>query len=75
MPCCSGLEPALVEVSVGHQVACYLYQSLYRLRLTRLAVNYAIDRKTINGVERMGLGRMSGAIIPRGLEFALALEP
>jgi peptide/nickel transport system ATP-binding protein len=25
MPRCSGQEPELVEVSAGHQVACYLY--------------------------------------------------
>ena len=41
----------------------------------RLAVNYAIDKQEINEVERQGLGRMTGSIIPRGLEFALPLEP
>ncbi|MGH8064498.1 MAG: ABC transporter substrate-binding protein [Candidatus Entotheonellia bacterium] len=41
----------------------------------RLAVNYAIDKQVINEVERQGLGRLTGSIIPRGLEFALPLEP
>jgi peptide/nickel transport system substrate-binding protein len=44
-------------------------------RRVRLAANYAIDRQAINEVERMGLGRLTGSIIPRGLEFALPLEP
>jgi peptide/nickel transport system substrate-binding protein len=41
----------------------------------RLAVNYAIDKQAINEVERMGLGRLTGSIIPRRLDFALPLEP
>jgi len=41
----------------------------------RLAVNYALDKQAINEVERMGLGRLTGSIIPGGLDFALALEP
>jgi len=41
----------------------------------RLAANLAIDRQAINEVERMGLGRPTGSIIPRSMEFALPLEP
>jgi len=41
----------------------------------RLAANLAIDRQAINEVERLGLGRPTGSIIPRGMEFALPLEP
>ena len=41
----------------------------------RLAVNYAIDKQAINEVERMRLGRLTGSIIPRGLDFALPLAP
>ena len=41
----------------------------------RLAANLAIDRQAINEAERMGLGRPTGSIIPRGFEFALPLEP
>src|SRR6266540_6707261 len=41
----------------------------------RLAANLAIDRQAINEVERQGLGRPTGSIIPRGMEFALPLEP
>jgi peptide/nickel transport system substrate-binding protein len=41
----------------------------------RLAANLAIDRQAINEAERMGLGRPTGSIIPRSMEFALPLEP
>ena len=44
-------------------------------RRVRLAANYAIDKQAINEVERFGLGRVTGSIIPRSLEFALPLEP
>jgi ABC-type transport system substrate-binding protein len=40
----------------------------------RLAANLAIDRQAINEVERMGLGRPTGSIIPRNFEFALPFE-
>src|ERR671925_1340099 len=41
----------------------------------RLAANLAIDRQAINEAERMGLGRPTGSIIPRTMEFALPVEP
>jgi peptide/nickel transport system substrate-binding protein len=41
----------------------------------RLAANYAIDRQAINEVERFGLGKVTGSIIPRSLGFDLPLEP
>jgi peptide/nickel transport system substrate-binding protein len=44
-------------------------------RRVRLAANLAIDKQAINEVERMGLGRPTGSIIPRNFEFALPLEP
>ena len=44
-------------------------------RRVRLAANLAIDKQAINEVERMGLGRLTGSIIPRSFEFALPLEP
>src|ERR671922_824398 len=44
-------------------------------RRVRLAANLAIDKQAINEVERLGLGRPTGSIIPRSLEFALPLEP
>lgn len=44
-------------------------------RRVRLAANLAIDKQAINEVERMGLGRPTGSIIPRSFEFALPLEP
>jgi len=44
-------------------------------RRVRLAANLAIDKQAINEVERLGLSRMTGSIIPRVFEFALPLEP
>jgi len=44
-------------------------------RRVRLAATLAIDKQAINEVERLGLGRPTGSIIPRALEFALPLEP
>jgi peptide/nickel transport system substrate-binding protein len=44
-------------------------------RRMRLAANLAIDRQAINEVERMGLRRPTGSIIPRHFEFARPLEP
>jgi peptide/nickel transport system substrate-binding protein len=41
----------------------------------RLAANLAIDKQTINEVERMGLSRLTGSIIPSALDFTLRLEP
>jgi peptide/nickel transport system substrate-binding protein len=44
-------------------------------RRVRLAANLAIDKQAINEVERLGLGRPIGSIIPHTLEFTLPLEP
>ena len=44
-------------------------------RRVRLAATLAIDKQAIHEVERLGLGRPTGSIIPRALEFALSLEP
>jgi peptide/nickel transport system substrate-binding protein len=41
----------------------------------RLAANLALDKQTINEVERMGLSRLTGSIIPSALDFTLPLEP
>jgi peptide/nickel transport system substrate-binding protein len=40
-----------------------------------LAASLTIDKQAIIEVERLGLGRPTGSIIPRTLEFALPLEP
>jgi peptide/nickel transport system substrate-binding protein len=44
-------------------------------RRVRLAANLAIDKQAINEAERLGLGRLTGSIIPQALEYALPLEP
>src|SRR5262245_51990589 len=44
-------------------------------RRVRLAANLAIDRAGINDAERMGFSRLTGSLIPSGMEFALRIEP
>jgi peptide/nickel transport system substrate-binding protein len=75
-------DPALRLVRSMPPVTWYLDfpeqwdpKSPWHDKRVRLAANYAIDKQAINEVERMGLGRLTGSIIPRGLEFALTLEP
>lgn len=41
----------------------------------RLAANYAIDRRALSESETLGASKPTGNIIPRGFEFALAIEP
>src|SRR5882672_7684399 len=44
-------------------------------RRVRLAANLAVDRQAINEAERLGYSRLTGSIIPSGMEFALRLDP
>ena len=41
----------------------------------RLAANYAINRQAINEAETLGYSVLSGGIVPRKFDYALALEP
>src|SRR5262245_53555310 len=41
----------------------------------RLAASVAIDRKAINEVEMLGLGRTTGSFVPPEFEFALKIDP
>jgi peptide/nickel transport system substrate-binding protein len=41
----------------------------------RLAASLAIDRRTINEVEMLGLGRTTGSFVPPEFEFALKIDP
>ena len=41
----------------------------------RLAASHAIDRPGINQAEMLGFGRLTGNMIPRIFQFALAMEP
>jgi len=43
-------------------------------RRVRLAANYAIDRRSLNEAETLGASRLTGGMVPRKFEFALALE-
>jgi peptide/nickel transport system substrate-binding protein len=44
-------------------------------RRVRLAASHAIDRKGINEVEMLGLGRTTGSFVPPEFEFSLKIEP
>jgi peptide/nickel transport system substrate-binding protein len=44
-------------------------------RRVRLAANLAVDKQAINEAERLGYSRLTGSIIPSGMEFALRLDP
>src|SRR5256884_8438207 len=43
-------------------------------RRVRLAANYAIDRRSLNGAEPPGASCLTGSLVPRKFEFALAIE-
>src|SRR5207244_3016907 len=44
-------------------------------RRVRLAASHAIDRKSLNQAETLGVSRPTGGIIPRAFEFSNAFEP
>jgi peptide/nickel transport system substrate-binding protein len=44
-------------------------------RRVRLAANLAVDKQALNEAERLGFSRLTGSIIPSGMEFALRIEP
>src|SRR5262249_55366412 len=44
-------------------------------RRVRLAAVTAIDRRSLNEAETLGASRLTGAMVPRKFEFALALDP
>jgi peptide/nickel transport system substrate-binding protein len=44
-------------------------------RRVRLAASTAIDRKGINDVEMLGLGRTTGSFVPPEFEFSLKIDP
>ena len=44
-------------------------------RRVRLAASHALDRDGLNQAETLGLSRVTGALIPRSLDFARVYEP
>ena len=44
-------------------------------RRVRQAANHAIDRQAVNQAETLGFSRLTGSIVPRVFQFALAVEP
>ncbi len=41
----------------------------------RLAASLALDRKAINEAEQLGFAGITGNVVPRAMEFALAIDP
>src|SRR5437867_1266181 len=50
-------------------------KSPWQDRRVRLAANLAIDKQAVNQAERLGFSRLTGAIIPSVMAFALRIEP
>ena len=50
-------------------------KSVWADKRVRLAVNYALDRQTINEAACLGFCPPAGVIIPRVMEYALPAEP
>jgi peptide/nickel transport system substrate-binding protein len=70
------LEPVLIPGNEwGVFVDMYDPKSPWHDKRVRLAANHAINRAAINEAETLGFSRLSGGMIPRGYEYALALEP
>src|SRR5207253_3370682 len=44
-------------------------------RRVRLAASHAIDRAAVNQAETLGLSRLTGSIVPRIFQFAIAVDP
>src|SRR6266478_625855 len=44
-------------------------------RRVRLAASHALDRQAINQAETLGFSRLTGNIVPRIFQFAIAMEP
>src|SRR5262249_49106503 len=44
-------------------------------RRVRLAAILAVDKQALNEAERLGFSRLTGSIIPSGMDFALRIEP
>jgi peptide/nickel transport system substrate-binding protein len=44
-------------------------------RRVRLAANLAVDKQGLNEAERLGYSRLTGSIIPSGMDFALPIDP
>jgi peptide/nickel transport system substrate-binding protein len=44
-------------------------------RRVRLAASHALDRQAINLAETLGFSRLTGNIVPRIFQFAIAMEP
>ncbi len=75
-------DPRLQLVATRHASIAWIEfadqwdtKSPWHDRRTRLAVNYALDRKAINDSACLGHCPPTGVIIPRVMDFALRVEP
>ena len=71
------LEPVVLPGTQWIVFAEYYHdpKSPWADKRVRLAANHAINRQPINEAETLGHSVLSGSIIPRKFEYALALEP
>ena len=70
------LEPVITPGTLWFEcIEQYDPKSPWSDTRVRLAANYAINRQAINEAETLGYSVLSGGIVPRKFDYALALEP
>ena len=70
------LEPVISPGTLWFEfIEQYNPQSPWSDKRVRLAANYAVHRQAINEAETLGYSVLSGNIVPRRFDYALALEP
>ena len=85
----TGPTAEAIQKTVGYQVKAPLLSGAFWLELpeqwdpkspwhdrrVRLAASHAIDRQAVNQAETLGFSRLTGSIIPRIFQYAVAYEP
>jgi peptide/nickel transport system substrate-binding protein len=85
----TGSTAEAIQKTAGHQVVAPLLSGAFWLELpdqwdpkspwhdrrVRLAASHAIDRQAVNQAETLGFSRLTGSIIPRIFQYAVAYEP
>src|SRR5437762_729159 len=85
----TGSTAEALQKTAGYKVVAPLLSGAFWLELTeqwdskspwhdrrvRLAASHAIDRQAVNKAETLGFSRLTGSIVPRIFQFAVAVEP
>src|SRR5207245_9868868 len=85
----TGSTAEALQKAPGYKVVAPLLSGAFWLELTeqwdpkspwhdrrvRLASSHAIDRQAVNKAETLGFSRLTGSIVPRIFQFAIAMEP